>query len=53
MDEKKNSYLDTFHAVVYRRKRNNEAVLSGSDEGSMWGWAILGIHFKFKENLEG
>ena len=25
----KNPYLDTFHAVVYRRKRNNEAVLSG------------------------
>ena len=25
----KTSYLDTFHAVVYRRKRNNEVVLYG------------------------
>ena len=53
MDQKKNSYLDTFHAMVHRRKRNNEAVLSGQDEGSVWGWTILGTHFKFKENLEG
>ena len=25
----KTPYLDTFHLVVYRRKRNNEKVLSG------------------------
>ena len=49
----KTQYLDTFHAVVYRRKRNNETVLSGQDEGSMWGCTILGTHFKFKKNLEG
>ena len=28
----KTPYLDTFHAVVYRRKRNNETALFGYDE---------------------
>ena len=27
----KTPYLDTFHAVVYRRKRNKKTVLSGYD----------------------
>ena len=39
--------------MVYRRKRNNKKVLSGYNEGSMRGCAILGTHFKFKKNLEG
>ena len=43
----KTPYLDTFHAVVYRRKRNNKAVHSGYDEGSMCGYAILVNHFRF------
>ena len=44
--------LDTFNALVNRRKKNNEIVLSGQDEGSMWGYTIIGTHFKFKKTLK-
>ena len=44
---RKNSVFRHFSAVVYRRKRNNKAVHSGYDEGSMCGCAILVNHFKF------